>query len=338
MHDLLAKNSFRMLLPMEEDTAYLLSDHLDMFSRLTYLPIPPKGKLTWVRNKTHVIRLAEQLGIPVPRTWPIQDLSQLDDLADMLPYPVVIKPQVSSGAVGVAYPKNPQELKETYQKIHQRFPFPMLQEFIPREGSGYGASFLFDEQSRLKAGFVHKRLREYPVTGGASTLRVSVRHDGIYDMARTLLEKIGWFGVAMVEFKVDPRDGLPKLMEINPRFWGSLSLAVHAGVNFPLLLYKMAMGERFDPVETYRSGIACRWLIPGDMLHFICNPDRSRIMTDFFRFNARNTFYDILSIQDPIPAFIKILSPLTFLYDADMKARLKTRRNLTRTVFMKQKI
>ncbi|MDX2447266.1 MAG: ATP-grasp domain-containing protein [Desulfobacterales bacterium] len=328
MHDLLAKKPFRMLLPMEEDTTYLLSGHLDTFSRLTYLPIPPKDKLTRVRNKANIIRLAEQLGIPVPRTWHIQDLSQLDGIANILPYPVVIKPQVSSGAVGVAYPKNQKELKKTYQTIHQQFPFPMIQEFIPREGNGYGASFLFDEQSSLKAGFVHKRLREYPVTGGASTLRVSIRHDDIYDMARTLLEKIGWFGVAMVEFKVDPRDGLPKLMEINPRFWGSLSLAIHAGVNFPLLLHKMAMGEHFDPVETYRSGIACRWLIPGDLLHFIFNPNRSRIMHDFFRFNARNTFYDILSTQDPIPAIIKILSPLTFLYDADMKARMRTRRDV----------
>ncbi len=328
IHDLLAKNPFRMLLPMEEDTAYLLSGHLDTFSRLTYLPLPPRNTFKRVRNKANVIRLAEQMGIPVPQTWHIQDLSQLDDIADLLPYPVVIKPQISSGAVGVAYPKNRQELKEIYQKIHLQFPFPMIQEFIPREGSGYGASFLFDEQSCLKAGFVHKRLREYPVTGGASTLRVSIRHDDIYDMARALLEKIGWFGVAMVEFKVDPRDGLPKLMEINPRFWGSLSLAVHAGVNFPLLLHKMAMGERFDPVEKYRLGITCRWLIPGDMFHFIFNPDRSRIMTDFFRFNTRDTFYDILSAKDPVPAFIKILSPLTFLYDADMKARLKTRSSL----------
>jgi len=327
IHDLLTKKPFQMLLPMEEDTAYLLSGHLDTFSRLTYLPIPPKDKLKRVRNKANIIRLAEQLGIPVPRTWHIQNLSQLDGIANILPYPVVIKPQISSGAVGVAYPKNQRELKETYQTIHRQFPFPMIQEFIPREGSGYGASFLFDEQSRLKAGFVHKRLREYPVTGGASTLRVSVRHDDIYDMARTLLEKIGWFGVAMVEFKVDPRDGLPKLMEINPRFWGSLALAIHAGINFPLLLHKMAMGEHFDPVETYRPGIVCRWLIPGDLLHFIFNPNRSRIMNDFFRFNARNTFYDILSVQDPIPAIIKILSPLTFIYDADMKARMKARRH-----------
>ena len=95
-----------MLLPMEEDTTCLLSGHHDRFSRLTYLPIPSKNKLTQVRNKANIIRLTEQLGIPVPRTWHIQDLSQLEDIVDTLPYPVVIKPQISSGAVGVAYPKN----------------------------------------------------------------------------------------------------------------------------------------------------------------------------------------------------------------------------------------
>jgi len=318
-----------MLLPMEEDTSFLLSGHLEEFSRLTYLPIPPLDKLKWVQNKAHVIQLAKTLGIPTPQTWHIQELSQVDDILDQLSYPVVIKPKVSSGAVGVVYPKSPRELKTAYHTIHRHFPFPMIQELIPREGRGYGASLLLDEYSQVKAGFVHKRLREYPVTGGASTLRVSVQNDDMYDMAKALLQKLEWFGVAMVEFKMDPRDGMPKLMEINPRFWGSLSLAIHAGVNFPLLLYKMAAGEHFDPVETYRTGIACRWLLPGDALHFLCNPNRRRIAKEFFRFYAPHTFYDILSIRDPMPAVIKTLSPLTFLYDADMKSRLKKRRDAT---------
>jgi predicted ATP-grasp superfamily ATP-dependent carboligase len=171
-------------------------------------------------------------------------------------------------------------------------------------------------------------LREYPVSGGASTLRVSVRHDEIYEMAHSLLNALQWFGVAMVEFKIDPRDGRPKLMEINPRFWGSLALAIHAGVNFPWLLYRMASNENFKPVETYRLGVQCRWLLPGDLLHFIFNARRSRLMHDFFRFHAGDTRYDILSVKDPLPAVIKMLTPLTFLYDIDMKMRLRRRKTL----------
>ena len=334
LHDFVSRCRPRMLLPMEDETGYLLSRHRDIFSRFTYLPITSTQKLEAARNKAHVIQLAEKLGIPVPRTWFINDLSDLDRIKDILPYPVVVKPRTGSGALGVVYPQNSVQLESQYRAIHRFFPFPMIQETIPREGPGYGASFLMDESSRVKAVFVHKRLREYPVSGGASTLRVSVRHDEIYEMAYSLLNALQWFGVAMVEFKIDPRDGRPKLMEINPRFWGSLALAIHAGVNFPWLLYRMASNENFKPVETYRLGVQCRWLLPGDLLHFIFNARRSRLMHDFFRFHAANTHYDILSVKDPLPAVIKILTPLTFLYDTDMKMRLRKRKIHTKKKFI----
>jgi predicted ATP-grasp superfamily ATP-dependent carboligase len=120
-------------------------------------------------------------------------------------------------------------------------------------------------------------------------------------------------------------------MEINPRFWGSLALAVHAGVNFPHLLYRMALKETFKPVEKYRLNVKCRWLLPGDLLHFVYNPDRRRLVNDFFRFTAGDTHYDILSLKDPLPAVVKVLSPLTFLFDADMKMRLRRRKAFSLT-------
>ena len=203
----------------------------------------------------------------------------------------------------------------------------MIQEMIPRQGPGYGASILMNENGQVKAWFVHKRLREYPVTGGASTLRESVKCDDIRDMAVELLKALDWFGVAMVEFKLDPRDGLPKLMEVNPRFWGSLSLAITAGVNFPHLLYRMSRGEKFQPVNNYQIGKKSRWLLPGDILHFIHHPQRSSLTSEFFNFWDANTVYDIISLKDPLPTLARILTPLTFIYDRDMKLRLEKRKH-----------
>ena len=322
----LSSHSYQMLLPMEDETLDLISRYHSDFSELTYLPIVPFEKLRLARRKDKVLLLAKKLGIPTPRTWFIGDTKQLDELKAGLPYPVVIKPKMSSGAVGVAYPENPQELMEQYHAIHRQFPFPMIQEMIPRQGPGYGASILMDERGKVKASFVHKRLREYPVTGGASTLRESVRYDDIRDMAVDLLKALDWFGVAMVEFKLDPRDGCPKLMEINPRFWGSLSLAIAAGVNFPYLLYCMSRGENLKPIEHYQVGKKSRWLLPGDLLHFIYNPRRSRLIPDFFHFWDESTVYDIVSIKDPLPALARVLTPLTFIYDPDMQQRLKKRK------------
>jgi predicted ATP-grasp superfamily ATP-dependent carboligase len=322
----LSRHSYQMLLPMEDETTFLISKFHSEFSRRTYLPIPSFEKLQFANRKDKILKLAEDKGIPIPKTWYIDDITQLNDLKASLPYPVVIKPKKSAGAVGVSYPKNADELIKQYLTIHQRFPYPLIQERIPSHGNGYGASFLMGESGDVKASFVHKRLREYPVTGGASTLRESVRHDDVRDMAHTLLKALDWFGVAMVEFKMDPRDNIPKLMEINPRFWGSLSLAVASGVNFPYLLLKMSRGENFKPVEHYQIGKKCRWLLPGDILHFIFNPKRMSLLPDFIYFWDKKTSYDILSLKDPLPILGRMLTPLTFLYDPDMKHRLKQRK------------
>ena len=154
---------------------------------------------------------------------------------------------------------------------HKIYPLPLIQESIPRKGEAFGVSALFNKDSKLRAVFVHKRLREYPVTGGPSTLRESVKNPKVQELGLKLLKALDWVGVAMVEFKVDPRDGEPKLMEINPRFWGSLQLAILSGVDFPYLIYRMAKEGDVKPILDYKIGVRCRWMFPGDFIHFLSN-------------------------------------------------------------------
>jgi len=322
----LSRNPCRMLLPMEDETCEVLARHSADIARLTYLPLVRHEVLRFARDKGNIIQLAEKLGIPVPRTWHIDRIEQIHALKDILPYPVVIKPRVSSGALGIRYPGTPAEFLEHYLAVHRNYPLPLVQEHIPRQGAGYGASFLFDEKGSVRASFVHKRLREYPVSGGASTLRESVRRDDIREMGLQLLKALNWFGVAMVEFKIDLRSNTPMLMEINPRFWGSLALAIEAGVNFPYLLYRMSRGEAFAPVEQYEVGKRCRWFLPGDFLHFVCNPQRMKLLPGFFNFHDRTVAHDIFASDDPLPVLGTVLTPLTFLYDPDMKRRLEERK------------
>lgn len=101
------------------------------------------------------------------------------------------------------------------------------------DGDAYGVSVLFNKGEQ-RAIFTHKRLREYPISGGPSTLRESIRYPEIEEYALDLLTALNWHGVAMVEFRVDARDGKPKLIEINPGFWTGLPLAIYAGVDFSL--------------------------------------------------------------------------------------------------------
>jgi predicted ATP-grasp superfamily ATP-dependent carboligase len=141
----------------------------------------------------------------------------------------------------------------------QSNPF-MIQEYV--SGQGQGVFALYNRGAAM-CFFAHRRLREKPPSGGVSVLSESIAVDPVLGAhARSLLDNAHWHGIAMVEFKVT-RDGTPYLMEINTRFWGSLQLAVDAGVDFPWLLYQMACGEQPEHVNNYRTGVRLRWLL-GD--------------------------------------------------------------------------
>jgi len=79
-------------------------------------------------------------------------------------------------------------------------------------------------------------------------------------------------------------------------------------------------------VEHYQVGKKCRWLLPGDILHFINHPKKRDLLPGFFNFWEKHIAYDILSVKDPLPVLGRIMTPLTFLYDKDMKHRLKQRK------------
>jgi len=319
------KNHYECIFPMEEETLLLLAKYRSEISRYTYFLSPDLEKIEFVRDKGNLMRFAETHGIPIPKTHYLPPTQSLPPWGRGEGEGYVIKPRISSGSLGIVYVKERKDLSPSYQSVHQRFPFPLIQEWIPDGGGVYGFSALFDEASNVKAAFIHKKLRMYPIEGGPSTLGEGVEHPQIMELGLSLLRSLNWVGVGMAEFKVDPRDGIPKLMEVNPRFWGSLQLAIVSGVDFPGLILKMARGESFEPVLRYRVGKRFRWLLLGDILHFLNNPDRFHLHPSFFRFFDPNTSYDVFSKDDPLPLLGSVATFFTFLYDPEMKRFLGRR-------------
>jgi predicted ATP-grasp superfamily ATP-dependent carboligase len=174
--------------------------------------------------------------------------------------------------------------------------------------------FLLLWNGQLKAAFSHRRIREKPPSGGVSVYRESIPLDPeLLTRSRALLDAFEWDGVAMIEYKVDERTGMPYLMEINGRFWGSLQLAVDAGVDFPALLAALALGLDPEPVTTYRVGVRSRWWW-GDVDHLLArlrrspealalppgSPGRWRALADFLTLH-RTDRNEILRSDDPRP-------------------------------------
>jgi predicted ATP-grasp superfamily ATP-dependent carboligase len=290
-----------VLYPIEDGTLSLCIYHPERWSRYSRALLPGVGALENTYDKWKTIEIAKACGICVPESYCPVSTDEVTRLAETLKGPLVVKPRKSSGSRGLRYVDVPQALPTVYEEVSAEYPNPIIQERIPAEGAGVGVSFLLTGDGKPLAVFAHRRLREYPINGGPSTLRESFRDDSLMRQSLELLNRMDFQGVAMVEYKYDQRRQEYVLMEINPRFWGSLQLAIHAGVNFPVLYHKLSMGIPVEPVLDYPVGLYCRWLWPGDFLHFMSNPNRFRLQPSFFQFRNPKMAYDICSLDDPWP-------------------------------------
>ena len=264
-------------------------------------------------DKHGILDEARAVGLDVPRGVLIESVSRLERLPDGFTYPVVLKARRSRFLTrdgwcngGVAILEDAGDLA----KARQDPGFAagaLLQEFL--EGHGE-AVFLLMSEGRVHASFAHRRLREKPPSGGVSVLRESIAPDpALLEGSQKLLERLGWSGVAMVEFRRTPT-GRAALMEINPRLWGSLQLAIDAGVDFPALLVEQHRGSpRMAPAA--RLHVRCRWLL-GDLDHLLICLRRpamrratgrgpGRVCADFLRSFFDGSKLEVLRFGDPRP-------------------------------------
>lgn len=236
--------------------------------------VVPYGDLEAFRalsDKGRVAALARDSGIAVPEQRVVSAPGEAEGVD--LGWPVVVKPARSVTAAGGGLRKNPVGYASSAGELRDRLDglpasaFPvLLQRRI--EGVGTGV-FLLRWEGETRALFAHRRLREKPPSGGVSVYRESVAADPeLVRRCERLLEAVGWRGAAMVEFRREAGTGTPYLMEVNARLWGSLQLAVDAGVDFPRLLVEAALGAPAGPVPAYREGVRSRWWW-GDVDHLI---------------------------------------------------------------------
>lgn len=304
------------ILPVSINMILLIVKNRAVFENVGIsVPYGSWEEITEANNKYRIINLAASLGIPVPATFHLSDISQLSDIAKQISFPAVIKFQDDYGLylepkLRYTIADNQMSLKREYMRMHAIKEYPLIQEYI--KGSGYGFSALFDKESNVLAQFCHKRLREYPINGGPSTFCESVWEPKIAEYGLRLLKALNWKSIAMVEFRRDERDGKFKLMEINPRFWGSLPLAIYAGVDFPARLVKSWQGEYLPAVMTYKLGFKTRFLYL-DLLaakdYFLNTTRKAAFLGSFLKDLLNFKIKDgIICYNDPWPALVYLFT------------------------------
>jgi protein-tyrosine-phosphatase/predicted ATP-grasp superfamily ATP-dependent carboligase len=250
------RHSISWIIPISDPALTAL---LPLYDELTSLGIllncPPPSVTRQVLDKNQTLALALECGLPVPREY---SLLNTDPASTDFTFPLVAKP-LSKRAARQEIVRYFYSRKELLDALAADPPLAesLFQEYCP--GTGVGIELLLHNGDPIAA-FQHRRIKEFPYTGGVSVVAESEPVDPhLLDLSLRLLRRLNWEGVAMVEFRHDPATRRAALMEVNGRYWGSLPLSLAAGLDFPALQCELLRNPAAIPARpTYRTGVRMR--------------------------------------------------------------------------------
>lgn len=260
-----------LLIPASDDCAYFVSKHHDALSGAFAVMAPRWPVMQAILDKKSQYELAQGLGLPIPETYFPSGSADVRHLAqELVNYPYVIKPLVAhqwrlaakksavQGKKGFAV-FSPQELIDRYEAVAPVDKNVMVQEVIGGADERL-FTFLsyFDEQSRPIAYCIRKKLRQHPIDFGYCTMTVSCHDATVEVQSIRLLQGIGYHGISSVEWKLDPRSGAYKLIEINPRAVQTIAMGAACGVDIPYLAFRDKTEGVDTPVATWRAD--AKWI------------------------------------------------------------------------------
>lgn len=300
-----------VLYPTRDEIVAAFSHERESLAQIFRVPTPGWDTVRWAWDKRLTYQRASELGIPTPRTWYASDLDELKSLE--LEFPVVLKPAIKerfiyATKVKAMLAENRTALAECFQRASAVISPEeiMIQELIPGRGESQFSYCAFFKDKEPVAKMLVRRARQRPPDfARSSTCVETIDLPEIEDPAERFLSSIDYYGLVEVEFKLDHRDGKYKLLDVNPRTWGSHSIGGRAGVDFSYLLFNDQIG---GTNEHRRARTGIRWIrLTTDVPTSLTEIVRGRL--DWRAFVASVSRFQIEAVferDDPMPALAEI--------------------------------
>lgn len=299
--DFLKKNNCDVILPLDDFTAHLVSYHKEELTRYTSTPVPEYEIFMRAANKSWTMDYCMKNNIPCPQTYNPEKES-LEEIIRKIPFPVMVKPNRGIGAIGLHRFNCADELRKYYPAVRAKYGPLIIQEFIPLSETQFQAEAFCNAQSKVTVCMVIGKPRFFPVTGGTSTCNVTIKRQDIAENVRRLLEGIKWVGSADVDLILDPRDNIPKILEINPRVTAGIKIGFEAGIDYADLQLRLALDKDIPIIEEYKLGVVLRNLCLDTFWYkYSDKAARKRTKPSFWQFFGKNIKYQTFRIDDPLP-------------------------------------
>lgn len=312
---------YDMIFPVNDFTFEPCTRHQEELERYTRIGANSLETFLLTRDKSLTYQKAVEADVPIPRTWVAADIAALEAMRDDIDlYPVIAKPSFGSGARGFRILADFDAVADYVRHAPREGGATIIQDYIPGDEI-IDVPVVYNQKGEFRAALVNNRVRTYPQKAGVNVFGHAVDNKPAIETSKRLFDHLGWKGIGLAEYKRDPRDGVAKLIEINPRWMGSTQLGISAGVDWPRLLYQSVVEGDCETVTEYRTDRYLRWLIPGDLLHFLTAKERSHLDLGFFNLFDPNTEFYIWSRTDPLPTLgllmtlaVQILNPKMVSY------------------------
>jgi D-aspartate ligase len=288
-----------------------LSRHAQSLRRLLRIPTADWQAVQVAWDKRNLYRVASELEVPAPRSWLVTDNGELT--SDDVRFPVAIKPAIKEHFIYATKAKawRANDASELARRIAEakRFLDPrelIIQDLVPGDGRQQYAYCAFFKEGRAVASMAVRRRRQHPPEfGRASTFVETVEEPLLEQLSERFLRRIGYYGLVELEYKLDPRDGRFKLLDVNARTWGYHSLGFRAGVDFPALLHADQLGRAVAP-QRARPGV--RWVrlatdLPTAAVELVAGRLDWRAYARSLR--AADT-EAVFSRRDPLPGLVEL--------------------------------
>ncbi len=264
----LDRTGARVLIASSDATVALIRRHRERLEQRVQIALASEAALSTAISKERTLEIARQLSIQTPRAMNVGAESDIGEALREIGLPAVVKPVESwvgdehhGERLASRLVTTPEEARSAVEELTRTGNSTLFQQFL--SGRRESLTFFF-ANGTIYARFAQWGKRTYPPLGGQSVVGQSIAFpQDIGKQGERLVREINLEGVSHIEFRRDG-NGVPYLMEINPRLAASTELAVRSGVDFPYLLYQWASGERIDTIKSYRVGV---WLrdLKGDL-------------------------------------------------------------------------
>lgn len=289
--DTIKKTKADVLLPVGVKAIRLIAEHKDQFSKLIALPpIPEVESFDEANDKWLLSLWAKENKIPHPNTLLFRSVDDIKILVPSISFPAIVKPRNGFGGNGIKIFDNAQEFQSWYSEF-EHVEDLIIQSYI--KGYDIDCSIICSE-GKILAHTIQKSIKysaDYPWPYGLEFLS----HDEIYSIVEEIAKKFNWSGVAHLDLRYDEIEKRSKLIEINPRFWASVSASIFAGVNFPLLSCLSALKRELPSLKTTNK-IVVR---TGPAIKMTFN----KLFKKNNEFSFDNTFLEFI-LKDPLPSII----------------------------------